>query len=126
MRKSTTSIVGLITGVLLVSSLILALWGRAEGPEWIQWLSPTFLGCLLLIPGILFLFDPQLSISWFRAMKPRRRDGYITEPLLWQSLKPMERILVGVSVYTVSGVGIMILFNAIPNLLRIWDLLQSR
>jgi hypothetical protein len=109
--------------VLIVASLILSLWGRSDGPGWAQWLGPTFLGCVLLIPGVLFLLNPQLSISWFRAMKPRRRDGYTTEPLLWQRLQTGERILVSIGIFTISGIGLAILVNTIPNLLRVWGIL---
>jgi MFS family permease len=115
--------VGLITGVLLVSSIILSFWARSDGPDWAWRLGLTFLGCLFLIPGVLFLLDPQLSISWFRAMKPRRRDGYSTEPLLWLRLQTGERILVAIGIYTVSGFGLVILFNTVPNLLRDWGIL---
>jgi hypothetical protein len=124
MPKETSLIppkkVGSITGLLIVSSLILSLWGRGDGPAWAQWLGPSFLGCALLVPGILFLFDPQLSISWFRAMKPRRRDGHTTEPLLWQHLKTGDRILVSIGIFAVSAVGVFILINTVPNLLRVW------
>jgi hypothetical protein len=113
---------GSIAGILLVSSLTLSFWGRSGGPAWAQWLGPTFLGCLLLIPGVLFLFDPQLSLSWFRAMTPRRRDGYTSEPLLWQRLQTGERILVASGIFAVSAVGVLILFNTIPSLLRIWGI----
>ena len=110
---------GTITGILLVSSLILSFWGRTSGPDWAEWLGLIFLGYLALIPGILFLVDPQLSISWFRAMKPRRHDGYITEPLLWRGLQTSEKILIGIGVMAVSGVGLYILFLGISNLLGI-------
>ena len=114
---------GSITGILMVSSLILSFWGRSGGPAWAQWLGPSFFGCMLLIPGILFLIDPQLSLSWFRALSPRRRDGYIPEPLRWQRLQPGERILVASGVFAVSGIGVAILFNTIPPLLRVWGIL---
>lgn len=115
--------IGSITGVLIVASLILNIWGRGDGPKWAQWLGLTFLGSLLLIPGILFPFDPQLSISWFRALQPRRRDGYTPQPLCWQRLQIGERILIGLGVFSVSGIGLFILFYAIPNLLRVWGIL---
>lgn len=113
---------GSVTGVLMVSSLILVFWGRSGGPEWAQWLGPSFFGCMLLIPGILLLIDPQLSISWFRALKPRRRDGYIPEPLLWQRLQTGERILMASGVFVVSAIGVVILCDTIPNLLRVWGI----
>jgi hypothetical protein len=112
--------VGLITGLLLIGGLMLSFWGQRDGPAWVLWLGPSFLGCLLLIPGILFLFDPQLSISWFRAMKPRGRAGDMTEPLLWQRLKTGDRILVSIGIFAVSAVGVYILMNTVPNLLRVW------
>ena len=127
MPKGTSPIlprtIGSITGVLIVSSLILSLWGRSDGPAWAQWLGLTFLGCIFLIPGVLFLISPQFAISWFRALKPRRRDGYIPAPLLWQHLQTGERILLGVGIYAFSGVGLFILLNAIPNLLQVWGIL---
>lgn len=129
MRRSTSpilsQIVGLITGILLFSSIMLSFWGRSGGPDWARALGPTFLGCLLIIPGVLFLFEPQLSISWFRALKPRRNDGHTAKPLLWQHLRTDERILVTIGIFTVSGIGVVILFDAIPNLLRVWGILPG-
>lgn len=121
--RSLVSAIGSITGLLIVASLILSIWGRGNGPEWAQWLGLTFLGGLLLIPGILFPFDPPLSVSWFRALNPRRRDGYTPEPLGWQRLQTGERILIGLGVYSISGIGLFILFYAIPNLLRVRGIL---
>ena len=114
--------IGAITGVLLLSSLILILWARGGGPVWTSWLGGTFLGCLLLIPGVLYLFDPQLSISWFRAMKPRRRDGGISKPLLWSQLKKGEQIMIFIGIMIVSFIGFLILSNTIPVLLGIWGI----
>jgi len=121
--RNLAGVIGSISGVLIVVSIILSIWGRGDGPAWAQWLGLAFLGSLLLFPGILFLFDPQLSISWFRAMKPRRRDGYTSEPLRWQRLQVGERILIGGCVFSVSGIGLFILFYALPNLLRVWGIL---
>jgi len=121
--RSLVGAIGSITGVLIGASIILSFWGRGDGPAWAQWLGLTFLGSLLLFPGILFLFDPQLSISWFRAMKPHRRDGYTSDPLRWQRLQVGERILIGGCVFSVSGIGLFILFYALPNLLRVWGAL---
>lgn len=115
--------IGSITGVLLASGFILLFWGRADGPDWAQWLGTTFLACVLLIPGIVFFIDPQLSLSWFRALTPRRRDGYVTEPLIWQRLQTGERILAAAGIFAVSAVGVLILYNTLPPLLRIWGLL---
>ena len=127
MRKSSSPFLsqtaGSITGILLVSSLILSFWGRSGGPAWAQWLGLTFFGCLLLIPGVLFLIDPQLSISWFRALKPRSRDGHTSEPLLWRRMQTGERILVATGIFAVSGIGVVILFDTIPVFLRILGIL---
>jgi hypothetical protein len=121
--RNLVGAIGSITGVLIVASLILSIWGRGGGPAWAQWLGLTFFGSLLLIPGILFLFDPQLSISWFRALKPRRRDGYTPEPLRWQRLQISERILIGLCVFSISGIGLYVMFYATPKLLRVWGVL---
>jgi len=121
--RSLVGAIGSITGLLIGASIILSIWGRGDGPAWAQWLGLTFFGSLLLIPGILFLFDPQLSISWFRATKPRRRDGYNPKPLRWQRLQVGERILIGGCVFSISGIGLFILFYAIPNLLRVWGVI---
>ena len=112
--------IGSISGVLLFSSLVLSLWGRSGGPAWAQWLGGAFLGCVLIIPVILYMFDPQHLISWFWAMKPRRRGGDTSKPLLWSHLKNRERILILIGIIVISVIGGLILLNTVPHLLRIW------
>jgi hypothetical protein len=81
--------------------------------------GPDFSG---FIPAVLFLFDPQLSIFWFRAVKLERRGGYSTEPLIWRRLKATERVLITIGILVVSAIGVAALFYTIPNLLCVWGM----
>ena len=121
--KIPPRIISLISGVLIVSGFILNWWWKESGPEWAHWLGSTFYGFLLLVSVALLLIDPQLTLSWLRSLSPRRCNGYITEPLIWQHLSPGGKIPIVLVTLIVYGLALLMLIDSIPKLLQSWETL---
>jgi hypothetical protein len=109
-----------MSGVLLVSGLILNSWGKTDGPDWTYWLGQCCLGTLFLVPATICILNPQLALAWFRAFKSRRHSRYVTDPMVWQQLHTGDKILVIIGMLIITAITLTILSTAIPNLLETW------